>query len=316
MIDKVDFVIPWVNGNDPVHKAKRELHLKNFENLSDKNTEQSTDKKRFIHSNELKYCLRSIVNHAPWYNKIWLVTDNQTPDFIDSKTLNTNKIEIVDHTHIFRNKKKYLPTFNTRAIATQIFEIDGLSEHFIYGNDDFMLSCKVEKEDFFNNERPIVYGEWSKKYKNKSITLHRLGAINSANMIGLSNDNHIVPSHVFQPMRKSIIKLLNAQYPSEFDNNLQHKFRHESQFIIESLINHYLIKNFDQEVISTDKMIHFSFEMCRNGPIEKIKYLFDLLEQGKRNMFCINEFESLAILYPEIKSRLDMICGPALEFER
>ena len=91
---KIDIVYTWVNGQDPVWKNKKLAKLNSLGSV----LPESNNDARFMDNNELLYSLRSINMFAPWVNKIFIVTDNQIP-----KWLNTAypKIEIVDHQDIF-----------------------------------------------------------------------------------------------------------------------------------------------------------------------------------------------------------------------
>lgn len=81
----------------------------------------------------------------PWARHIYIVTNGQVPIW-----LNTShpKIRMVDHKDIFK-WPEHLPTFNSLAIESHIHRIPGLSEHFIYFNDDMMLTGKVYPSTFY-----------------------------------------------------------------------------------------------------------------------------------------------------------------------
>ena len=49
----------------------------------------------------------------------------------------------------------YLPTFNINSIELNLHRIKGLSEHFVFFNDDMFLLKPVYMEDFFKDEKPI-----------------------------------------------------------------------------------------------------------------------------------------------------------------
>ena len=84
---KIDLVYLWVDGNDPAWLKKRQPYLKKEINTTG----------RYQDNQELKYSLRSIDKHLPWIRKIFIVTDNQVPPFLD---VNHPKIEIVDHKYL------------------------------------------------------------------------------------------------------------------------------------------------------------------------------------------------------------------------
>jgi len=316
MID-VDFVVLWVDGQDPLHQAKRSVYLNAFRLHSESNAEQSTSPLRFVQTDELKYCLRSIKQHAPWYRKIWLVVDEQFPRFLQQSLLEQDRIEIIDHQQLFAGYEEYLPSFNTRAIASLVGLIPGLSEHFIYANDDFMFGHAVQQGFFFQyNGLPVTYGDWVSDSGEKTLTLFQQGVLASAQLEGFPAERHIMISHGFQPMTKSLIKTLWQRHPKAFLNNLKHKFRHESQCLVEALLNHYLVGELKQPLEATEKMVHFSFELCRIGKPEKIEFLFNLFAGGQRVMFCLNEYQSLYPRVSCVKAYLDKLCGPALHSEK
>ena len=74
---------------------------------------------------------------------IWLVTDDQVPAAIDRPKAEQENIRIVDHREIFRGYEQFLPTFNSYAIETMLWRIDGLADRFLYFNDDMMLVAQA-----------------------------------------------------------------------------------------------------------------------------------------------------------------------------
>ena len=71
---------------------------------------------RYRDSGELRYSLRSLVKHAPWIRRIYVVTDNQIPHWLN---LETSRLKIVPHTDIFPNKS-HLPVFSSPAIEAHL----------------------------------------------------------------------------------------------------------------------------------------------------------------------------------------------------
>lgn len=162
MID-IDLVYLWVNGNDPKWIAKRDAVI-------GKTTEaQDNCKGRYAETGELRYSLRSVEKYAPWIRKIFIVTDNQIPDWLDTSN---PKIRIVDHTEII--PKEYLPCFNSSVLEHFICCIPDLAEHFLYANDDMFLNKPVTPSMFFAKDLlPIIrvnsrpFRKWSLQYRTK-----------------------------------------------------------------------------------------------------------------------------------------------------
>lgn len=142
----IDVVVPWVNSNDKKWLAKKSKYI---DHNSSNQIETSSSDERYRDYGTLKYLFRSIEKNAPWVRRIYLVTDNQVPEWLK---LSNKKVKVVDHCEII--EKKYLPVFNSSVIEMNVYKIKGLSEHFIYFNDDMFITKKTKPKDFFINGKP------------------------------------------------------------------------------------------------------------------------------------------------------------------
>jgi UDP-N-acetylglucosamine-lysosomal-enzyme len=150
----VDIVYTWVDGGDPEWKRIKNHYLE-LSNLEKPVSLDSSSDSRFNDHQELKYSLRSIWKYAPFVNHIYIVTMGQKPYWFKEHP----KITFIDHKDIFVNLD-HLPTFNSQAIEAHLHRIKGLSEYFIYFNDDVFLGNRVRIEDFFTEDNsPLVYLE-------------------------------------------------------------------------------------------------------------------------------------------------------------
>lgn len=145
MKEKIDFVITWVDGND-LEWQKKKNHYLSGGNENFKNDYRTI---RYRDMECLKYLFRGIASFAPWVNKIFLVTDNQIPDWLN---ISNEKIIIVNHEDFI--PKEYLPTFNSNAIEPFFYKIKGISDKFVYFNDDMFIINKTKPTDFFMNDLP------------------------------------------------------------------------------------------------------------------------------------------------------------------
>lgn len=141
-MDKIDFVLLWVDGNDPAWLEQKNQYSPN-------KVDFSTSDNRFRDWDNLQYWFRGVEKYAPWVNNVYFITWGHLP-----KWLNTEhpKLKIVKHTDYI--PEQYLPTFNSDTIETNIFRLDELSETFVLFNDDFFLIDSVKPEDFFQNGLP------------------------------------------------------------------------------------------------------------------------------------------------------------------
>lgn len=143
----IDLIYLWVDGNDPKWLEKKHRITGNFDNESEIN-----NKGRYANNDELKYSLRSVEKYIPWINNIYIVTDNQQPEWLN---VNHPKIKVIDHKEIM--PEEALPSFNSSVIEYFIYRIHGLNEHFLFSNDDMFFNKKLQPDYFFEEDGfPIV----------------------------------------------------------------------------------------------------------------------------------------------------------------
>ena len=160
----IDLVYLWVDGNDPQWKAKHNACIGRTEEQSAVDCEG-----RYADSDELRYSLRSVEKYAPWIRRIFIVTDNQVPSWLDTSN---PKVRIVDHKEIM--PAVCLPCFNSTLIEHFLYKIPELSEHFLYANDDMFINKPVTPHTFFAADGlPIVrfnrrpFRKWTLWFKEK-----------------------------------------------------------------------------------------------------------------------------------------------------
>lgn len=147
MDDKIDFVITWVDDSDPKWR-------KEFESYSAKETRYiNTDACRYRDWGTLRYWFRGVEKFAPWVHKIYFVTYGHLP-----KWLNTNNPKLVIVKHEDYIPAEYLPTFNCFAIEFFFHKIKGLSDRFVYFNDDMFIINSVPSDRFFKKGLPCDIG--------------------------------------------------------------------------------------------------------------------------------------------------------------
>ena len=144
----IDLVYLWVDGNDPIWQEKHKTCITNTE----KNPLQTNCEGRYVDNDELKYSLRSVELYAPWIRRIFIVTDNQIPVWLNTSH---SKIRIIDHKDIM--PAICLPCFNSTVIEHFLYKIPGLSEHFLYANDDMFINKPITPDFFFATDGlPII----------------------------------------------------------------------------------------------------------------------------------------------------------------
>ncbi|KAL0248712.1 hypothetical protein GEMRC1_003946 [Eukaryota sp. GEM-RC1] len=149
---EIDAVYTWVNGSDPVHFSKRSLYLKS--------SNKTVTANRFREFNELLYSLRSLETYAPWIRKVFIITDQQVPHWLNTRH---PKVKIIDHSDLFPFELSgTLPVFSSPAIESQFYRLDelGVSPHFLYFNDDFFLGSPLLPSDLITPRGQAVFLTW------------------------------------------------------------------------------------------------------------------------------------------------------------
>lgn len=168
----IDFVITWVDMNDPEWRAEFSKHVGDMHN-----SKNGVSEARFRDNGFLRYWFRGVERFAPWVRKIHFVTCGQKPDWLD---VDNPQIHLVDHKDII--PKEFLPTYNSVVIERYIHRIAGLSEHFVYFNDDFYIINHVRRERFFCKGLPRdiavfdynpAWSLWYKTLKNSIRLINR-----------------------------------------------------------------------------------------------------------------------------------------------
>lgn len=135
----IDFVVTWVDGNDPVWQVEKAKYSPN-KNADNRNV-------RFRDWDNMQYWFRAVEKFAPWVNKIHFVTYGHLPKWLNTEN---PKLNIAKHSDFI--PQQYLPTFSSQPIELNLHRIKGLAERFVYFNDDMFLLKPVKKELFFAGE--------------------------------------------------------------------------------------------------------------------------------------------------------------------
>ena len=142
----IDVVILWVDGSDPAWQAEKSRFLPPANADCD-------SQNRYRDWGLLPYWFRAMEQFAPWVRTIHFVTWGHIPAFLNP---NHPKLHIVRHEDFI--PREYLPTFSSHTIEMNIHRIPGLSEHFLYFNDDMFLLQPMQPRDFFRDGLPCTYG--------------------------------------------------------------------------------------------------------------------------------------------------------------
>ena len=137
----IDFVILWVDGNDPEWRSQ--FRLASIAENAD------ASEIRYRDWRNLHYWFRSVERYAPWVRRIHFVTWGHLPEWLNATH---PRLHVVNHLDFI--PAEYLQTFNSNTIELNINRIEGLAEHFVLFNDDMFLTRPCRPEDFFRDGLP------------------------------------------------------------------------------------------------------------------------------------------------------------------
>lgn len=145
---EIDFVVTWLDSSDVKWQEDYKKYKEEYSRMTDTSTA------RFRDWNLFRYWFRAVEKYAPWVNKVFLVTNGKFPDWINK---NCPKLVLVKHSDYIPSD--FLPTFNSHTIEFFMHRIKGLSEHFVYFNDDCYLNNFVTPDYYFKHGLPCDENE-------------------------------------------------------------------------------------------------------------------------------------------------------------
>ena len=231
----IDVVFSWVDaGSEEWQKARARRMASYVVGEGDDN------EARFRQLDELKYALRSVHMFAPWVRNIYIVTDSGRPAWLDEHP----QVTVVRSEDFFSDLSA-LPTHNSMAVESQLHHIPGLSEHFIYSNDDMFFGRPVRPELFFTSGGLTKFLEGSNRIGLGENNVDRSGFENAARVnrrllnerFGKFTTRHL--EHAAVPMRKSVMLEMESVFADEFKQTMASKFRASSNISVTNSLYHY-----------------------------------------------------------------------------
>lgn len=193
----MDYVLPYVDNRDPVWRSQYEARFGSL----------NMDESRFRCFDTLKYAFRGVSVNMPFIDRIVLIvsTESQVPAWV-----NRDKMRIVEHKDFI--PAEYLPTFSSSAIESFLWRLDGLSERFVYGNDDFFALKPLTEGDFWDGELPrLTFNESDYHFRNSFRRNCRNGMDMVADALGVERTDPWIllkPQHCMKGIRCDHMRLI------------------------------------------------------------------------------------------------------------
>ena len=195
-MEPIDFVVTWVDGNDPEWLKEKDKYL-------GRSLNSGSTPNRFRDWGTFKYWFRGVEKFAPWVNRVFLITCGHYPEWLNTAH---PKLRLVKHADYI--PPECLPTFNSNVIELFLHKIPDLSEHFVLFNDDVFLTAPTVPEDFFVNGVPCDEAllEANNGTDPRDIFPHTI--LNNCSIINKHFDKKEV-------LRKHFFKFINLKYGKE-----------------------------------------------------------------------------------------------------
>ena len=283
----IDVVYTWVDGSDPAWAARKAAAHGGM----DRGTlnEFASNESRFLSRDELRYSLRSLEMYAGWVRHVYLVTDQQVPPWLDTSH---SRITVVDHRDLFGSRGR-LPTFNSHAIESQLHHIPGLSDHYLYLNDDVFFGRPVGPAKFFAGNGLAYFFPSTAK-----VGLGATGSFDRPVMSGGKNNRELVLKsfdrtltnkfkHVPHTQRRDVLLELEARYADEIAETARHQFRDPSDISVAASLHHYYAFLTGRALEGRMRYFYADIAAPETG-----RRLRRLLRMRDHDVFCLNDHDS------------------------
>ncbi|GAA1664643.1 stealth family protein [Glycomyces endophyticus] len=274
----IDVVYTWVDGSDHAWLRRRaEADQSPYHAESDNDA-------RYVDREELRYSLRSLHLNAPWVRHVYLVTDRQRPHWLEDGP----GLTVVDHRDLYDDPDS-LPTFNSHSIETQLHRIEGLSEHFLYFNDDMFVGRPVGPQLFFEPNGLARFFP-----AQTFIDMDPVSRADSPPNAAFKNDRALIDrafgrtvsrmmKHVPYPLQRSVLAEMEKEFDEEMDRTARSAFRNVTDVSAVTLQHYYAYLS--GRAVSG----HAQDAYVELGMPDVAERLELLLERRDRETFCIND---------------------------
>ncbi|MEY2848304.1 MAG: hypothetical protein RI885_969 [Actinomycetota bacterium] len=277
----IDIVFSWVDGASLEWQRARARRMESYVVGEGDGAEA-----RYRQIDELKYALRSVHLFAPWIRTIFIVTDSPVPAWLDEHP----QVRIVRSEDFFADVST-LPTHNSHAIEAQLHRIPGLSEYFLYSNDDMFFGRHVAPDLFFSPGGITKFIEATTRIGLGENNADRSGFENGArvnrrllqNRFGRITTRHL--EHAATPLRKSVLQELEAEFPDDFRRTSRSPFRSATDISVTNSLYHYYALMVGKAVVQQNATVRYVDTTVRSG----LRDLKRLLSRRSFDFFCLND---------------------------
>ncbi|WP_174557312.1 stealth family protein [Rhodococcoides fascians] len=277
----IDIVFSWVDGSSAEFQAQRARRMANYVV-----GEGDDSAARYRQIDELKYALRSIHLYAPWIRRIFVATDSPRPAWLADHP----KVTFVPSEAFFVDTS-VLPTHNSQAVECQLHHIPGLSEHFLYSNDDMFFGRPVSPSMFFSPGGISMFIEATTRIGLGYSDADRSGFENAARVnrrilqdrFGMTTTRHL--EHAATPLRRSVMQEMENEFPDEFASTAASAFRASTNISVTNSLYHYYALMSGRAVVQKDAKVRY----IDTTSVAGLELMEKLLPKRSVDFFCLND---------------------------
>lgn len=283
----VDIVYLWVDGSDPAWQHKRRQAYASWISLNPNELAVFGNAAgRYRDNGELRFNLRALEKFFPFHGHVFIVTDGQVPHWLRRQS----GVTLVDHKDLLPAGQG--PVFDSGNIESYLHRIEGLSERFIYMNDDVFFGAPVDINWWFGR-KPKVFLEATSVPNFDGYQPGETSLVNASLLSrdwlgqrypGYQHDARVF-SHAPRPMLKSAMQELESLAPTLFEQVRSTVFRSwRVPAIVPDLVPRWMVQMGYAEQRTLDPL-----HICTCGAQAERQLDFLAENFGHLPFFCIND---------------------------
>ena len=278
----IDYVVPMVFPDDPqwLRDLRRAVGYDDSDNV------------RYRSWGTEELLIRCVKKFMPWVRDIIILLsgESQVQGWMEEMLATESQATLPQVRIVFHRDfipADYLPTFNSRAMEMFLHRIPGLSDCFLYGNDDMFPLSPLSEDDFFIDGKPCIH--MTKKVFPDNPNNFQIACMGGMNFVAKEFGKKFVD--VWYKNGHSIAPILKS--------SCEHLWQRGQQEILQSISKFREPKNFNQYIYAwyqffsgqyIDRPPHGRLMTIRDKSLNEI---LTAIADPDCGVVCINDHESV-----------------------
>jgi hypothetical protein len=280
-VGEIDMVFSWVDGSSTDFQRQRAQQMDGYV-VGDGDDSPA----RYRQIDELRYALRSVHMYAPWVRRIFIATDSPRPAWLAEHP----GVTLVRSAEFFA-RTDTLPTHNSHAVEAQLHRIEGLSEHFLYSNDDMFFGRPVDPELFFSSAGVSRFVESGVRIGVGDPGIDRSGHDNGLRVNRALLSEHFGRvitrdlEHCAAPLRRSIAAELEQVFADDYARTAASRFRSATDISVTNSLYHYYALLTGRAVVTSEPRVRY----IQTTELAGLRQMERLVARRDVDLFCLND---------------------------